>query len=545
MKVTCLLLNPFKEVLFLANEAVKTETNLNPETLEEQQAREYVYENRRYVGLKETVGYVLFDMAQSFNINTYSGRFVTNILQVDLNYQTIISAVNGVWDIVNDIFIGAVVDKTRTRWGKFKPYLVALGIPGTIGTCLYWLLPLFFPNASPKSISKFITYFILAIVREGAGTFRGIAQTGMMATITPHPVDRTRLITLANFASGFFGEKLPEQIMTILLDLIGNKIINLSLTNTFVFMGNFTSIVSGGVALWFFLLTRERVMQSVERPSIMQGVKSILNNKPVLLMTLSQTLSGFSIGGSKSDYYIDVLNFASMGFFTGIPGAVVHPFSYALVPWFRRHFSSRFLYIMGAYVGDLLMVPVFLIGAMGGKRNGLYKKRIPMGIALTLWETVFMFFYGVRKVIPSEMYNEAMDYCEWRNGYRTEAMTTVAKELAKKLSSLVSGLISIQIKRLIGYDITAYTRGTAQTDDTKFGLFTMFTIVPCITTALGIVPMLFYDLGGAKREKMYVELLARRSEMSKQATSGDVDALAKVAHAQMEIGNQEHSLNDK
>lgn len=506
--------------------------------VDEKQSREYIYENRRYVGIKETVWYVIFDMCQSFNINTYSSRFVTNILQVDLDYQTIINSINGVWDIVNDIFIGAIVDKTRTRWGKFKPYLVALGIPGTLGTMLFWLLPLLFPNTSPKHFGKFITYFILAIVREGAGTFRSIAQTGMLATITPHPTDRTRLITMAQFWSGFLGEKLPEQIMTLLLDLIGNKVINLSLTSTFVFMGNFTSIVSGVAALIFCVMTKERVLQSVERPSIMQGVRSIINNKPVLLMTLSKTLSGFSISGSKSDYYIDVLNFASIAFFTGIPGAIVNPISYTLVPWFKRNFSSRTLYIFGAYIGDLLMIPVFFFGAIGGKKNGLYKRVVPMGIALTLWETIFMFFYGVRKVIPNEMYNESMDYCEWRNGYRTEAMTTVAKGLAEKLSGLVSGLITLQIKKLIGYDITAYTRGNAQTDTTKFGLFAMFTIVPAVTTSFGVIPMLFYDLSGEKKERMYSELLARRAEISQQATSGDKDALARIAKEQMLISER-------
>ena len=180
----------------------------------------YVYENRRYVGRKETIAYVMFDMAQSININKYSGRFVNNILQIDFSLQQLATFINGIWDIINDIFTGAIVDKTRTRWGKFKPYLIGLGIPGTMGAIIYWLMPLFFPQTGPKDLNKFLMYLILAVVREGVDTFRGIAQTGMLATITPHPVDRTRLITIANFASGFLGEKLPEQIMTLLLDLI-------------------------------------------------------------------------------------------------------------------------------------------------------------------------------------------------------------------------------------------------------------------------------------------------------------------------------------
>ena len=153
-----------------------------------------------------------------------------------------------------------------------------------------------------------------------------------------------------------------------------------------------------------------------------------------------------------------------------------------------------------------------------------------------------MIFYGVRKVIPTEMYNEAMDYCEWKNGYRTEGMTSVAQGLAQKLSSIVSSYIALFIKQLIGYDLTAYTRGTAQSDNTKFGLFAMFTIIPFITTSLGIIPMLFYDLNDKKKEKMYEELLERRAAMSKEATSGDLEALERLAKAQMDIGSKKNEL---
>ena len=70
----------------------------------------------------------------------------------------------------------------------------------------------------------------------------------------------------------------------------------------------------------------------------------------------------------------------------------------------------------------------------------------------------------------------------------------------------------------------------------------MFTIIPFITTSLGIIPMLFYDLNDKKKEKMYEELLEIRAAMSKEATSGDLEALEKLAKAQMEIGNSKIEL---
>ncbi len=481
--------------------------------------------NRRYVGLKETVGYVIFDMAQSFNIDSHIPRFVTSIFKMDLGMQSLADAINGIWDIINDTFSGAIVDKTRTRWGKFKPYLVILGIPATIATCIYWLMPMFVKDAAPDSMEKFILYLSLALVRETGGTFREFAKTGMLATITPNPLERTRLISLAQFLSGFLGEKLPYQITNAILSLITNDIIakgakEQAYRKLFMSMGVGTAVVSGLAALWFATMAKERVMQSVETPSIKQGIKSILNNKPILLITLSETLGQFSLfSGSKQDYFADVLYFESLGDIVGIPGAIVHPFSYAAVPWFRKHFSTRVCAIIGKFSVDITYIPVFLFGCIGGKKNGMYKRIVPMGIALALQETVYMALYGLKKVIPEEMYNEAMDYCEWKNGYRTEAITAAAKGMSRKLAGNLSKSVQKLFKKAIGYDINSYTRGTAQSDNTKFWLFAMFTVMPMITTALSIIPLLFYDFSNEKREKMYEELLARRAIMASETAA--------------------------
>lgn len=495
----------------------------------------YVYENRRYVGKKETMAFVLWDAAQSLNINTYSSRFITNIVKIDLGYQTIAKTINSIWDIVNDIFTAAIVEKTRTRWGKFRPYLMGLAIPGCIATLLYWLMPMLFAGQPAMSISKFIFYISLEIIREGVGTFQSIARTGMLATITPHPVDRTRLITVANFASGFFGEKLPEHMMTILLDLIDNKVfrngssVEQQLMGAFVGMGAATTLISSGMSFWYFANSKERVMQSVQTPSIKDSVKSIINNKPVLLMTLSDFLAGFGISGSKQDYYIDVLHFASMTLVAGLPAAPLSPISYSFVPWFRRKFSSRFLYIVSRNISNFLHVFVFLFGCIGmdwkTKKGGLYRSKLAMFFIMASWELIWTCFFGLMQVIGTELYNESMDYCEWKNGYRTEAMTSVAKGLAAKVSSSVSQVITTALKKLVGYDQSAYTAGKEQPDSVKFYLFAMFTIIPSLTGSFGIIPMLFYDLHGKKKERMYAELLERRKDKSIAASEGDLESV--------------------
>ncbi len=498
----------------------------------------YVYENRRYVGSRETMGFVLWDAAQSLNINTYSSRFITNIVKIDLRYQTVVKLINSIWDIINDVFTAAIVEKTRTRWGKFRPYLLALAIPGCIGTLLYWCMPLLFSGKSVTAVTKFVFYLVLEIFREGVGTFQGIARTGMLATITPHPVDRTRLITIANFASGFFGEKLPEHGMTILLDLIDNKVFRNGMSHenqlmgAFVGMGAATTLISSAMSFWFFMNSKERIMQSVKTPGIMDSLRSIANNKPMLLLTVSDFLANFGISGSKQDYYIDVLHFASMTLVAGLPAAPLSPISYTFVPWFRRRFSSRLLYIVSRNISHFLHIFVFLFGIIGMDfrtfKGGLYRSKLAMFFAMAIWELIWTLFYGLMSVIGTELYNESMDYCEWKNGYRTEAMTSVAKGLASKVSASVSQVVTTALKSFVGYDQEAYTAGKEQPDYVKFYLFAMFTIVPAATGTLGIIPMLFYDLHGKKKEQMYAELLQRRKQASLAASEGDLESVIQM-----------------
>ncbi len=519
--------------------AFKSEKGANAQVFEDLRKQDDTNEakrmiNRRYVGTKETLGFIIWDAAQSFNINIYSTRFITSIVGVDLGLQTIANAINSVWDIINDMIFGAIVDKTRTRWGKFRPYLMFLALPGCILTSLYWLMPHLFAGTSQVDMLKFIFYLLLTVTREGITTFQTISRTGLMATITPNPIDRTRLITLANFASGFFGEKLPEQAVTILIDVfrgmyVKNPIkLSKSYTNLFVGMGIFTTVASSISSFWFFYNSKERVLQSVKTPSVWESVKSVISNKPLLLITLSDFLSGFAIKGSQDDYYTDVLHFSSMTLVAGIPAAPISPASYAWVPWMRKRFSSRVLYILAKEIGNILYVPVFIFGCIGMKGDysgGLYQKVVPMGIAMALWEIIWTLFFGLKSVIGTEMYNEAMDYCEWKNGYRTEAMASVARGTAAKISTSVSTVVTTMIKKIIGYEVDAFRTGKEQTNKVKFFLFAMFTIIPAVTGSLGIIPMLFYDLDNDKKERMYAELIARRKLVTEKLEQDNENVL--------------------
>jgi len=499
----------------------------NTDSASEDESLKYVHQDRRYIGTKETFAYILNDFSNSFNIGKYQNRFIWDVVKIDFKIAAYVNIFTGIWDTVNDMFIGAIVDKTRTRWGKFKPYVLFLKIPLTIVGSLYWFMPFFFPDTTGDYMPKLVFYFTFNIIMETVGTFSGIAQGGLMSTITPHPVDRTRLITLANFWSGWVGEKIPELLMGLFIDLINNKIVKWKLRDLFVGMGLLTSFIACAASFFFIFLTRERVQQTIEKPSLKQGFKAILNNYPILLITLSDFLSGFGISQGRSDYFIDVLGSATLQTIVGIPAGPVSNISYALIKPIRRRFSTKAIWIMEDLYTDMCWLGVFGIGSL----NKNFTKRKVMVPVFMLEEFIEMWVYGLRKVIPAELYNEAMDYCEWKNGYRMEAMTSVARGLIGKLQGIGMNTVKNLVLAEIGY-IQGKAIGT-QALRTKWWLFALGTGVPIITSSLGIVPKFFYPLKGDRRDRMYADLLERRRQMAERVTNADAEELERIAKAEI------------
>ncbi len=471
--------------------------------------------SRRYVGRMETAAYIAQDFADSFSIGKYANRFIWDVVGIDFKINAAVTLFTGAWDIINDTFISTIVDRTRTRWGKFRPYLLWLKMPLTIFGMLYWFMPLIFPGTATTHVPKLIYYFAFSVIQETAQTFISISQTGLLSTITPNPEERVRLISQAKLFSRFLGEKLPEWVMGLLIDLINSNTMKMKMSTLYMIMGAGTSVLSAAMTIWFYLVSKERVMQSVDKPSVIQGFKAILNNKPLLILTLSEFFGGFRVSQSRSDYYIDVLGSASLQTIVGIPAYPILNASYFFVAPLRRKFTSKTLWVVEDIWTDLCWLIVFGIGSV----NKNFMKRNVMIPTMAVEEFVEMFVYGVRHVVPDELRNEAMDYCEWKNGYRVEAMTGVAKGLVTKIQGVIMNSFRNMVLSKIGY-VQGAKIGT-QSDKAKWWLFALGTGIPIITGSLGIVPKFFYPINNQMRDKMYGELTERRKAVADKVREED------------------------
>lgn len=492
----------------MATETKEVQT-AQAEPEEQKEAKRKLPKGRRYVGSKETFTYVLFDVAQSFNLDQNKAYYLTDVLIISYWWQAIIGVVVSIWDIINDLFLASIVDRTNTRFGKFKPYLIMYALPGTLMGIIFWGMPLMFPETSGSYMPKIITYFALQMLQNLAGSLYEISKTGIIATITPDVFDRTRLINQANLFSSLV-ENIPNQVCTVLIDLVNHNKIKIKMTSLFVYMGIGTAVCAGILALFFSFKVRERVLQSVEKPTFKGAVGSLFKSRPLMLLTISEFLSQFAVGTNISLYYISVLNAGSARLIVGIPGMFVTYASYTYVDKLREKFSTRTLWAVGSHWGDFLYIGVYLFGIM----NKNYKKAIPMIGAFMVRETLWNFVYAMRKVVPEEIRNEAIDYGEWQNGYRTEAMAGVVKGLAKKLVSTFTTGFNSALLGIIGYK--QGLKPGQQSERTERLLFTMTTLLPALTGLIGIIPKCFYNIDEETRTRMYKELAIRRAETAKE-----------------------------
>ena len=109
--------------------------------IDDAQLKDNIYRSYNYVGTKETIAYLFNDWSNTFNINSFQTRYIWDVVKIDFGVSAIVNVFTGVWDMLNDLLFAGIVDNTRTRLGKFRPYLVMMQIPLSLFGLLYWFLP--------------------------------------------------------------------------------------------------------------------------------------------------------------------------------------------------------------------------------------------------------------------------------------------------------------------------------------------------------------------------------------------------------------------
>ncbi len=472
---------------------------------------------RRYVGTKETLAFGVANGGQvmSFSlITSYLTYFFVNVFNIDPKIVAGMLFIEGIWDTLNDPLMGTVVDRTRTRFGKLRPYLLGIPLPMALSVFLFFLGPLIITNPSPTAPIKIVYMTLTYFLWEFLYTISDVPFWGMAAAISPSPADRTRTITSARFISGIVGS-IPGILMPILMDLSNSGIINIKIKNLFFVCGVSFGIIGMSLFLLSGIFARERVAQSLEEPNLIECLRSISQNPPLKLIILQNILGALSgVGGIFSTYYfIDVLGSASAALVIGIPGAVVSLFSFALISQVKKRFNNKQIVIGSKLISDALNVIMFFIAI---KRYSNIGFMIPL---LMVKSTLTAFFSGVNSVVPTEMIADTVDYMEWATGQRSEGMSFSVLTLIGKLNGAVARSVGSLLISVIGYQTSQTHAVIPQTEAVKFRIFAMNSIVPTLLGIFSVIPMFFYDLVGDKHKRILEELALRREEIANLASS--------------------------
>lgn len=473
---------------------------------------------KRYVGIKETVLYGVANGGQCMGYNLVRGQltfFLVTVCRIPAEAVATMVLIMGTWDTLNDPLMGSIVDRTRTRYGKLRPYLLFVPIPLSIVTILLFSggeLLKDVQSTAVKIVFMYISYFLW----EFFYTIGDIPFWGLSAAISPNPSDRSRAITSARFISSIIGG-IVGILIPIMIDLSNNNVINITLSQIFLIMG----VVCGTLGTFLFSLsgifTRERVVQSAKEEGFFTIVKCLKNNKPLLLIVIANTIGTVGgIGGTFSQYYyIYSLGFASLSLLAGVPGTVVSFLTYLFIPKIEKRFSSKKIVVYSAFFNAAVGAVIFLLGSKSYTNPAVI-------VPLLAISGVFTSFTGsLGAVIPTKMIGDTVDYVEWKTGERNEGITFSFLTFISKLTGSFSTAIATSIMPFIGLqNINDQWQLVESGVNTKFWLWALITVIPRILNLISLIPYIFYDLDGEKIKLIQSEIKQRRKEKTSEISTG-------------------------
>ena len=476
----------------------------------------------RYVGVKENLAYGFANAGQVFGYNLVAGGYLSlffiKVFGIPEAAVATMILVLGIWDTINDPLMGGIIDRTRTRHGKLRPYLLIVPIPLAITTVMLFAGPEILADAKSTTV-KIVYMYISYFIWEFFYTLGDVPFWGMSTAISPSPSDRTRAISTARFISSLLGG-LSTTFLVVMMDFSNNGVWGLTLSQDFLILALIAAVMILGLFSLAGRKTKERVVQSVKEPSIIEGFKVMFKNKPLMLIILGNvigTLGGLS-GVFQTYYFSEVLNLNSAVLWISLPGTIFGFLTYLLIPKLKKRLDNRQIVILNLVCRAVVGSIVFLVGLKFYNSSVLV-----ISILLMIQNFIFSFFNTVNMVIPTEMIGDTVDYMEWKTGERTEGVSFSVLTFVGKLTGSISTSIGTAILPIIGLSFTKNAMGepvTIKGEHTDLYIWALYTIIPFMLGLLSLIPYLFYDLTGKKLENIRSDMKARREELSKKVSGG-------------------------
>lgn len=413
-----------------------------------------------------------------------------------------------IFDAANDPIMGMIVDRTRTKWGKMRPYLLFSPVPIAITTVLLFWAPGFASDGAKIAYAA-VTYILWGVMF----TIQDVPFWGLSAVITPNEQERTSFLSTARLGSTF-GGILPS----LLIPVLRNS--TLGLKNGYLVGATIFALLGAALSSLAFFNTKERVEQSEKTPSLKESVQMVAKNKVLLIVIMAAILGSTMVIANISADYISnylILQNGNNGFvpkgtvlttLTIAIGVGMVP-AMAVFPLLRKKFSLKQIYIGSSLFGVIAHMACYLVFVGNVEHINLY----------LLWVCLFFmgFPLGIYNVITYALIADSVDYIEWKTGKRSEGVCFAFQTFLSKVTAGIAGVATGIVLDKGGYiepdptqlDAMGKQILATQSPDTLKWLLFMVTVLPAIGFALTIIPMLFNDYTGKKKDQIQQELSER------------------------------------
>jgi GPH family glycoside/pentoside/hexuronide:cation symporter len=441
--------------------------------------------------VREKIGYGFGDFAsnifwQMFMI--YIAKYYTDVFLLSAGTMGTMMLVTRIGDAFVDPVIGTIADRTRSRWGRFRPYLLWMSLPMAVTAILTFTTPDL--DASAKVVYAYVTVSLMMIAYSAIN----IPYSALLGVLTPDSADRTS-VSSYRFVMAFLPVFIVVNATVPLAEFFGGS-------DTSPRGWQLTMTLYAAVAVVFFLLTflmtRERVQpQPTASGSLKHDLRDLLDNRPwvVLCVVGVAALTYANIRGITLVYYFDYVVPGGKPYFGAVmtTGAIAFILGVMATSPLAQRFGKRNLYLVSMSIATLLTAAYYWVP--------------PSNLPL-VWggHAVISFFAAPTAPLVWAMYADTADYSEWKCGRRATGLVFSAASFAQKLGWAIGGG---GVGWLLAY--FGYVANVPQDGRTVNGIMLMVSIIPAIAALTAVVGLWFYELDEHVVKRMGADLATRRA----------------------------------
>ena len=439
---------------------------------------------------REKFGYGLGDLASNLFWQMFAifiAKFYTDVFMLGAAAMGTMLLVTRLGDAVIDPVIGAIADRTRTRWGRFRPYLLWMALPLAVSAVLTFSVPSF--NGQARLAYAYVTLSLMMVAYSAIN----IPYSALLGVLTPDSQERT-----AASAVRFVMAMLPVFI-----------IVNATLPMARHFGGSDNSAIGWQAAMVVyavsalvlfaatFAMTRERVApESREQTRLRVDLADLMQNRPWVVLSVVG-IAALTFGNLRSAagiYYFENVVPDGKGYFGPVmtSGALAFIAGVLATAPLARKFGKRRLYI-----GSMALTAL--------ATAGFYF--LPTDRIAWVWAGNTLINLCVAPTAPLvwAMYADTADYSEWKFGRRATGLVFSSASLTQKLGWAIGGAGAGWILGYVGYQ-----PGAVQSSGTLHGIVLMMSFIPAAAAAIAALALCFYEIDETLVDRMSGELARRR-----------------------------------